>query len=82
MKRALFFIVMVFTLSACGNREEIAEGKRSYQGKPDSQSWNNAPQAAEYRGGKWTQGDRASWETDIKARQLTQNEYKRIENRP
>jgi hypothetical protein len=82
MNRILVFIVMVFALSACGNREEIAEGKRSYQGKPDSPSWNNEPQAAEYRGGKWTGGDRASWEADIKARQLTQNEYKRIEGKP
>ena len=64
---------------ACGDREEIAEGPRSYQGKPDSAPWDNEPLAAEYHGGKWTKGDRASWEADIKARQLTQHEYKRIE---
>jgi hypothetical protein len=50
-----------------------------YQGKPDTRSWDNAPLAAEQRGGTWTTGDRMSWETQIKNRQLAQNEYKRIE---
>ena len=78
--RAVFLIVIAsFALTACGDRQQIADGKRSYQGKPDSQPWNNEPLAAEYHGGKWTKGDRASWEADIKARQLAQHEYKRIE---
>jgi hypothetical protein len=78
MKAILLVAVVAFGVAACGNREEIAEGKRSYQGKPDSQPWNNEPGAAEYRGGKWTKGDRASWETQLKTRQLSQNEDKRI----
>jgi hypothetical protein len=64
-------------LAACGNREQIAEGKRAYQGKPDTQPWDNAP--LPYDQTKWTKGDRASWEVEIKTRQLTQHEYKRIE---
>jgi hypothetical protein len=64
-------------LSACGDREQIAEGERSYQGKPDSRSWDSEPLAD--GSAKWSPGDRASWEQAIKARQLTQNEYKRIE---
>ena len=79
MRVLLLSVIAAFVLAACGDREEIAEGKRSYQGKPDSQPWNNEPLAAQYRGGKWTRGDRASWEADIKARQLTQDEYKRID---
>jgi hypothetical protein len=51
-----------------------------YQGKPDTRAWDNAPLASEQRGGKWTKGDRASWETDIKNRQLAQHEHKRIYN--
>ena len=78
MLRLLSFIALV-GLTGCGDREQLAEGPRSYQGKPDSAPWSNEPLAAEYHGGKWTRGDRASWETDIKARQLTQHEYKRIE---
>jgi hypothetical protein len=31
------------------------------------------------RGGKWTKGNETSWEEQIKQRQLSQNEYKRID---
>jgi hypothetical protein len=61
---------------ACAERDQVAESERAYQGKPDGQPWENAPPA--YEQSKWTRGDRASWEAEIKARQLTQNEYKRI----
>ena len=40
--------------------------------------WDNEPPVAELRGGKWTKGDRASWEDQIKQRQLAQHEHKRI----
>ena len=50
----------------------------SYQGKRDTLPWDNAPPTAEWRGGQWTKGDRASWETNIKQRQLAQHEHKRI----
>jgi hypothetical protein len=72
----LFLVAASLGLAACGEREQIAEGKRAYQGKPDTQPWDNAPLA--YDRAKWTKGDRASWEAEIKARQLTQHEYKRI----
>jgi hypothetical protein len=70
-------LMALLGLSACGEREQIAEGKRSYQGKPDSRPWDNAPLAD--GSAKWSKGDRASWEDEIKARQMTQHEYKRIE---
>ncbi|TMH94322.1 MAG: hypothetical protein E6H47_02430 [Betaproteobacteria bacterium] len=38
-------------------------------------AWDNAPLAY---GGKWTKGDRVSWENQIKTRQLGQNEDVRI----
>ena len=79
MMLRLMLCTALLALAACGKREQIAEGPRSYQGKPDSAPWNNEPLPAEYHGGKWAKGDRASWETDIKARQLAQHEYKRIE---
>jgi hypothetical protein len=69
----------VLGLSGCGEPEQVVVYKQGkYQGKPDTRSWDNAPLAAEQRGGKWTQGDRASWETEIKNRQLAQHEHKRI----
>ena len=66
-------------LAACGEQEQVVVYKQGkYQGKPDSRPWDNAPVAAELRGASWTQGDRASWETSIKRRQLGQHEHKRI----
>lgn len=75
---ALLMTLAVLAVSACGEREQVAEFKRGkYQGKPDTPSWENAP--LDYgASGKWTKGDRASWENEIKGRQLAQNEYKRI----
>ncbi len=76
MRKILFFACMVFALSACGEREQVAESKRGYQGKRDTQPWENDPLA--YGSGKWSKGDRTSWETQLKARQQGQNEDKRI----
>ena len=78
MKKFLFFLFMIFALSACGEREQVTEAKRGYQGKRDNQPWNNDPLGYAAASGKWTKGDRASWETQIKARQLGQHEDKRI----
>jgi len=69
-------IAASLALAACAQREQIADGPRSYQGKPDTHPWDNAPLS--YGQGKWTKGDRASWEDEIKTRQWTQHEYKRI----
>ena len=69
----------VFVLAACGEREQVAEGKRTYQGKRDTKAWDNEPLPyALNHGSKWNKGDQASWEQQIKERQLTQNEYQRI----
>ena len=72
----LLVVGAVAGLVACGEREQVAEGKRTYQGKHDSSPWDNEPLA--YGSGKWSKGDRASWEAQIKARQQGQDEYKRI----
>ena len=73
---ALLMTLAVLAVSACGEREQTTEFKRGkYQGKPDTQPWSNAPLA--YESGKWAQGDRTSWETQLKDRQGWQNERKR-----
>ncbi|HYX67287.1 MAG TPA: hypothetical protein VE935_23965 [Burkholderiales bacterium] len=76
----LFTILLCLLLvAACGEREQVAEGKRTYQGKRDTKAWDNEPLPyALNHGGKWNKGDQSSWEQEIKARQLTQNEYERI----
>ena len=77
--RILFLILTVCLVADCGEREQIAQGKRTYQGKRDTKAWDNEPLPyALNHGSKWTKGDQASWEQQIKARQLTQNEYQRI----
>ena len=72
-------LAAVTTLSACGEKEQVVVYKQGkYQGKPDNRSWDNESPVAELRGGKWTKGDRTSWEDSIRQRQLGQNEYQRI----
>jgi len=66
-------------LAGCGEKEQVVVYKQGkYQGKPDDRPWDNDPVA--YGDAKWTKGDRASWETEIKARNDRQNENKRIGN--
>jgi hypothetical protein len=88
--RALLSVVMILGLAAglaaCGERDQEPvtgqSGEKRYQGKRDTKPWDNDPLALSAQstagGGKWAKGDRASWETQIKARQLGQHEDKRI----
>ena len=79
MMRAALLLTAALALVACGEKEQVVVYKQGkYQGKPDNRSWDNDPPVAELRGGKWNKGDRTSWEESIKQRQLTQNEYQRI----
>jgi hypothetical protein len=72
-------VIAALFVGGCGESEQVVVYKQGkYQGKPDAQPWDNAPLAAEQRGGKWTKGDRTSWEEQIKNRQLAQHEHKRI----
>lgn len=65
-------------LAGCMEVEQTATAPKQgkYQGKPDTQPWANEPVAHE--SARWTKGDRGSWETQIKTRQLAQHEDKRI----
>ena len=77
--RTLLLLIAVLGLAACGERDQVVVYKQGkYQGKPDGLPWNSDSPIAELRGGKWTKGDRASWEDQIKQRQLAQHEHKRI----
>ncbi len=78
MKRIVFVLsaAAVLGLAGCGEPEQVIVYKQGkYQGKPDTRPWDNEPLAM---GPKWNKGDKASWETQIKNRQLGQHEYKRI----
>ena len=64
-------------LAACGESTQVTVYKQGkYQGKPDTQAWDNAPLA--YGDASWTKGDRSSWESQINKRALGQNEDNRI----
>ena len=69
--------VATITLAGCMEVQQTASAPKQgkYQGKPDSQPWSNEPLAG---GPKWSKGDRASWEDQIKKRQLAQHEDRRI----
>jgi hypothetical protein len=58
-------------LAGCGEQQSVTVYKQGqYQGKPDTQPWNNA----EFK------NDRTGWENKIKARTESQNEYVRTGN--
>ena len=73
---AVILVAALLGLAGCGDREQVAEAERGYQGKPDGKPWNNEPLA--YDSPRWTKGNQASWEEQIKKRQLTQHEDRRI----
>lgn len=45
--------------------------------KRDTKPWDNTPLAKD-QGPQWTKGDKTTWETQLKNRQLSQHEHKRI----
>jgi hypothetical protein len=59
-------------LAACGERTQVTIYKQGkYQGKPDSQPWDN----------DLYKGDRGAWEKAVRARNDAQNEYLRVSGR-
>lgn len=76
--RTLILVLSVLVLGACGETDQVVVYKQGkYQGKPDTKPWDNAPLAQD--GGTWTKGDKVTWEKQINARSLGQNDYNRIE---
>jgi hypothetical protein len=73
-------LVIATGLSACGEREQVIVYKQGkYQGKPDTKPWENDPSASLYTTSKWNKGDQTSWEAAVKTRNLSQNEYNRVQ---
>jgi hypothetical protein len=68
---AIVATVFALSLSACGERPQVVNYKQgSYQGKPDTPPYANAPYSDSKDG-------KDEWERAIRARQQSQNEYKR-----
>jgi hypothetical protein len=76
--KKLSLVIVAFALFGCGEGDQqvVVYKQGKYQGKPDGLPWNSEPLA--YESAKWTKGDKVSWETQIKNRQLGQHEHKRI----
>lgn len=60
---------LLLCIAACGERPQVIEYKQgTYQGKPFTQPYQNAPY----------NGDKAAWERTVTQRAQSQNEYNRI----
>ena len=72
--------VVALALAGCGERPQVISYKQGkYQGKPDSKPWESDPSASLDTSSKWTPGDKTSWEAALKTRNLSQNEYNRVQ---
>ena len=75
---AMAALVAAAGLAACGERDQVVVYKQGkYQGKPDTKPWDNAPAASLHTTSTWTKGDKTSWESAIRTRNLYQNELTR-----
>jgi len=72
MKRILFAVVMFAALSACGEKPQALQTS-----KRDASAYTGTGKA--FANKDWKQGDKASWESQLKARnQYGQNDYTRM----
>jgi hypothetical protein len=61
--------IAVIALAGCGERPQVITYKQgTYQGKPDTPPYSNAP----------FNGNRSEWDKAIATRNQNQNEYKRV----
>lgn len=73
-------LIAVAALGGCGEKEQVIRYEQGkYQGKPDTQPWENAPADSLYTNSTWTKGDESSWESALRARSQNQNEYVHID---
>jgi hypothetical protein len=69
MIRITIAALVLFALAGCGERPQVINYKQgTYQGKPDTPPYANAP----------FNGNRPEWEKAIATRNQSQNEYKRV----
>ena len=69
---SLGILVSAALLAACGDKPQTLEAGKK---KPDTQAYQGLGDA--YKAAGWTNGDKTSWEAQIKARNQGQNEYSR-----
>jgi major membrane immunogen (membrane-anchored lipoprotein) len=66
---ALLALPLAVLLAGCGEKAQVTVFKKGeYQGRQDTRPWDGDP----------FKGDKAAWETAIKARNKGQDEYVRL----
>jgi hypothetical protein len=69
IRPALFVAVVAAVLAGCGERPQVISYKQgTYQGKPDTPPYTNAP----------FNNDRVAWNNALRDRAQHQNEYRRM----
>ena len=74
MKRLM--LLGVLGLLALGGCSEIDQSLSTSSSKADAHAYEGAHNPYMVKG--WTAGDKASWESQMRTRSLTQNEHNRI----
>ena len=69
---ALTVVLAAAALAGCAEKEQTASGIKS-----DAPAWKGT--GMPYATHTWKQGDKASWEQNLKTRNQKQNEYARIQ---
>jgi hypothetical protein len=70
MMRVFLLSLSAVLLSACG---EFDQSKTAGRNKPDVEPWQGAKNPYVAQG--WTPGDKTAWETQLRTRSQSQNEY-------
>ncbi len=76
--RSLILLAAALAVAGCMEVEQVSTTAAKQAGqtvKRDTKAWDNQPLAG---GPQWKQGDQTSWEEQIKKRQLSQSEDRRI----
>ncbi len=74
MKRFLMLAACAALLAGCG---EVDQSKTaSNTNRDDAPAWQGAKNAYVVKG--WSPGDKTSWETQLRTRGQTQNEYTKV----
>jgi hypothetical protein len=74
MKSIVLMLCLAAVLVACSERDQSLATSAS---KPDTKPWQAAPTPYAAKG--WTAGDKTNWETQLRNRAQTQNEYAKVE---
>ena len=71
---AMILAAGALALAGCAEKEQTAGGVKS-----DTASFQGTSKQPPYMAAGWKQGDRASWEQQMKVRTMGQNDYAKVQ---